>query len=213
MSRTANVTIDLQGQGDPWDTVDTFLYLWRLNSGGTKTILDLNDDVGDSLDSRITRSLAPARYMIGATTYASGATGDYRLHIRVIQEQACSSYAMPTTSATSSVSTARTSADCVSGRRPGSYADFYNFLVEGTADRWVTIDLTFINSDVDTFLYLVSGNTTAGTGYLERDDDGGDLYYDSRITRRLSPGTYTIEATTYSAYAKGSYRLAISGHR
>ena len=78
----------------------------RLNSDGTQTVLDLNDDVGDSTDSRRTRNLAPGRYMVAASTYAAGETGDYRLHIWVIQAQACSAYAMPTAGTASSVLTA-----------------------------------------------------------------------------------------------------------
>lgn len=92
---------------------------------------------------------------------------------------------------------------CSSTRRSGRYAKFYSFLLTSTAT--VTIDLS--SSSVDTYLYLLRGAGTGGS-VIRSDDDGGPGS-DSRITRRLEPGSYTIEATTYSSGRTGSFLLSV----
>ena len=100
---------------------------------------------------------------------------------------------------------------CVSTRRPGSYANYYSFTVDGVYSPQVTIDLTSV--DADPFLYLIQGDSIAGIGYLEYDDDDGALNYDSQIIRMLLPDTYIIVATTYGNNDIGSYTLSVTGHR
>jgi len=68
----------------------------------------------------------------------------------------------------------------------------------------VTIDLT---SSKDTYLFLLEGNNENGS-IIERNDDGG-TGFNSRITRTLAAGTYTIEATTYRTDT-GSFVLRVS---
>ena len=99
--------------------------------------------------------------------------------------------------------------DCESTRRSDRYVDYYTFQVEGTSSRQVQIDL---ESSDDSYLYLISGDDPSGTSYLERDDNDGPGL-DARIIRTLSPGTYTIAATTYDEDDTGYYTLEVSGHR
>lgn len=73
------------------------------------------------------------------------------------------------------------------------FARYYSFTLSRNA--LVTIDLT--SSSVDTLLALRNGSGT-GSGLLESDDDSGSGL-NARITRRLAAGTYTIEATQYTA--------------
>ena len=94
-------------------------------------------------------------------------------------------------------------AECVSERREGSYARYYTFTLPQAAG--VTIDL---KSEVDAYLYLVSGDAHDGD-VLDEDDDGGDDT-DSRITRSLAAGTYAIEATTYDEEEAGAFTLQVS---
>ena len=94
-------------------------------------------------------------------------------------------------------------AECVSERREGSYARYYTFTLPQAAS--VTIDL---KSEVDAYLYLVSGDAHDGD-VLAEDDDGGDNT-DSRITRRLAAGTYAIEATTFNEEEAGAFTLQVS---
>ena len=95
-------------------------------------------------------------------------------------------------------------AECVSERREGSsYARYYTFTLPQAAG--VTIDL---KSDVDAFLYLVSGDAHDGD-VLDEDDDGGEDT-DSRIRRSLAAGTCAIEATTFNEEEAGAFTLQVS---
>ena len=205
VDQTADFIIDLEYQGD---VVDTYLYLYQMVNGA-RSILALDDDGGDSTNSLISRTLDPGSHTIGVSTYYAGKTGDYRLHIR--QAPSCSVTALPTTGTTVNIYTTWISADCVSTRRPGSHANYYSFTVDGVYSRQVTIDLTSV--DADPFLYLIQGDSIAGAGYLEFDDDGGPLNYDSQIISTLLPGPYIIEATTYGGNETGAYTLSVTGHR
>ena len=69
--------------------------------------------------------------------------------------------------------------------------------------------VTLESSDADTYLYLREGESRSGAFLYENDDDGGTTR--STIQETLSAGTYTIEATTYSAGETGSFTLSISG--
>jgi len=93
---------------------------------------------------------------------------------------------------------------CASTHRCGAYAKYYTFSLSSSTD--VQIDLS---SDDDTYLILLNGSGTGGT-VIESDDDGGSGS-DSRITRTLGAGAYTIEATTYYETTTGSFTLGLQG--
>ena len=61
-------------------------------------------------------------------------------------------------------------------------------------------------STTDPYLFLLQGAGRDGT-VLARNDDSDGL--NSRISRSLSAGTYTVEATTYSSGAMGSFTLTL----
>ena len=89
-----------------------------------------------------------------------------------------------------------------STHRNGRYARYYTFTL--TQSTNVTIDLT---STKDTYLFLLSGVNKNGS-IVAQDDDGGSGY-NSKITRTLAAGNYTIETTTYST-TTGSFTLKVS---
>jgi hypothetical protein len=98
--------------------------------------------------------------------------------------------------------------DCQSPvRGSGYFADRYSFT--GTANQAVTISLT--SAAFDTFLYLLGPDGTV----LVADDDGAGST-DSRIPAGTgfftlpTNGTYTIEATSFSRGATGSYTLSLT---
>ena len=93
--------------------------------------------------------------------------------------------------------------DCTAANRADRFARYYTFNLPST--QLVTIDLT---SAQDTFLNLLNGADNTGT-VIESNDDGGDGL-NSRIIRTLDAGTYTIEATTFSAAATGNFDLLLS---
>ena len=79
----------------------------------------------------------------------------------------------------------------------------------GTRTKRVQIDL---DSREDSYLFLISGTSPAGTAYIEKNDDRSRYSRDARISRNLSPGHYTIAATTYYRGTTGSYELEVDGH-
>ena len=97
------------------------------------------------------------------------------------------------------------SSDCASANRSGRYARFYSFSLDQQSD--VQIDLV---SSTDTFLFLLRGSGTEGS-VMKRNDDGGDGL-NSRISRSLPAGTYTIEATTYATGATGAFTLTLQAN-
>ena len=84
------------------------------------------------------------------------------------------------------------------------YARYYSFTIRDRTS--VTIDLT--SPAVDTWLALYTGGGFGSTR-IEADDDDGDGQ-NARITRTLEAGTYTIEATTWSLMATGSFTLTVA---
>ncbi len=121
-----------------------------------------------------------------------------------------------------SVTSSRLIIDTGRGSGP-HYALYYTFTLDSPADVTVTLD-----SDEDTFLYLLAGKgaNVAALGALDvqrhNDDHGspvetdacandGDLeQYDSCITTSLAPGDYTIETTTYSSGATGAFTVTLT---
>ncbi len=95
---------------------------------------------------------------------------------------------------------------CASENRSGRYARFYSFTVTGNQD--VRIDLLSADDpEIDTYLYLISGASKTGA-VLAQDNDGRDGG-NSRITRRLAPGTYTVEATTFASGKIGRFAMSV----
>lgn len=92
--------------------------------------------------------------------------------------------------------------DCVSERRPGSYARYYNFEIHQDAEISVFLESNENNS-VDTYLYLVKGDRSSGEVLYE---DSGSL---SLVKGSLVPGTYTVEATTYEEKVTEIFTLKI----
>ena len=91
-----------------------------------------------------------------------------------------------------------------SSHRLGDYnARFYSFTL-GRAER-VQIDLS---SSQDTFMYLLAGQGRNGS-IITQDDDGGPGT-NSRTTRDLNAGDYTVEVTTFSPSVTGNFNLSVA---
>lgn len=91
---------------------------------------------------------------------------------------------------------------CASVHRSGKYAKYYTFTL--TATKTVTIDLT---SSDDSYLFLLNGTGSGGSIIAQDDDSGGGM--NSRITRSLAAGNYTIEATTYYVVSGGTFTIRL----
>ena len=91
---------------------------------------------------------------------------------------------------------------CTSENRPGSYAQYYTFTLLSSQE--VVVDL---ESSVDSYLFLLDGSGETGS-VIEEDDDSGNTT-SSQITRTLSAGTYTVEATTFGAGITGNFDVSV----
>lgn len=87
-------------------------------------------------------------------------------------------------------------------------ARYYTFTLSAT--KTVTIDMegssTGAGTLYDPYLYLHSGGRTGAV--ITYNDDGG-TGWNARIVRNLGAGTYTIEATAFSSYQVGTFRLTV----
>ena len=187
---------------------DTFLYLLRGADANGAEVTDNDDVESGNTNSRITRTLAAGTYTIEATTYGEGVTGDFTLSIvpagTTAPPPATDSCFQSLGALTAALTrNASWTGDCASTHRGGRYARFYSFTLDQRTE--VQIDLT---SSQDTFLYLLRGADANGAEVTDNDDvESGNT--NSRITRTLAAGTYTIEATTYGEGVTGDFTLSI----
>ena len=197
LTEESNVTITLES------SVDTYLYL-RDGEAKSGTAAHENDDVapGTDTNSEIEATLSVGTYTIEATTYNAGETGSFTLTVSGLG----GGTTMPGPSDGSCLETlladrvsGEWSSSCESTDQVGRYARYYSFML--TEESNVTITL---ESSVDTYLYLRDGEAKSGTAAHENDDVAPGTDTNSEIEATLSVGTYTIEATTYSAGETGA---------
>ena len=93
------------------------------------------------------------------------------------------------------------------GRAGDYYARFFTF----TIDEATTVTIR-LNSEVDTYLYLMKGTEKDGE-IVEKNDDAVPVEdLNSAIEDKdLEAGEYTIEATAFDIEKSGSFTLAVSG--
>ena len=192
LETSREVSIDLES------SVDTYLFLLE-GADQTGTVLEEDDDSGKGANSKIVTFLQAGTYTVEATTFEIETTGDFDVSVNteVAPPSACGNLI-----GANSSESGQWSAICTSTNRNGSYAKYYTFTLLGSSK--VTIDL---ESEVDTYLYLIEGPEATGS-VISEDDDSGNLS-NSRIVAELSAGTYTIEATTFSAAETGSFVVSV----
>ena len=162
----------------------------------------------------IETGLEPGTYTVEATTNARGERGSFEFIIESAPLNVCET-ALGTLSAGSTISrSSETWVDtCDSANRTGRYANYYTFTLNQTVT--VTIDLTAPDGnsdgdpDTDTVLYLLVSDWT-GDFITVNDDKAGEDTTNSRIRIGLTPGTYTVEATTFPPSATGDFALTIA---
>ena len=201
---------------------DTYLYLLD-GHGKDGDTLHSNDDIaggGVNLNSRLSVTLQPGDYTIEATTYSRETSGDFTLTIEGLVE-AEETAPEPEPEAETCIEsidgdgTTEGSWDdtCLSDKATlngtgDRYARFYTFSLDEAAD--VTI---LLESDEDTYLYLLEGTGRDGIVLHENDDIEYGVNINSRLSESLQAGDYTIEATTYYAQTDGDFILKTEGLR
>ena len=93
--------------------------------------------------------------------------------------------------------------DCPSTAKSGSYARYYTF----TLDSPMQVEMN-LTSGVDAYLALRQGAGRTGT-MVASNDNVGSRNFSSAINMMLVAGTYTVEATTYSAGQTGDFTLSV----
>ena len=201
----SDVTITLESSTDP------YLYL-REGAAKSGAVAHENDDivVGTNTDSRIQETLGAGTYTIEATTYSAGEMGSFTLTVSGLgggtaPQPPSADPCLATLSGDGAVS-GEWSSSCESTTLAGRYARYYSFTLTGGSDVTITLE-----SSTDPYLYLREGAAKSGAVAHENDDIVVGTNTDSRIQETLGAGTYTIEATTYSAGETGSFTLTVSG--
>ena len=210
-------TLDTQAavQIDLTSSEDTYLYLLRGSDSDGTVIAENDDAAGQRTNSRITETLAPGTYTVEATTFRSGTTGSFDLTIATGStgtepptgncESTVTSGPTPVQGGLGGVAfTGRWVVGCDSVHRSGSNASYISFTQESPGQVIITLE-----SSVDTYLYLLQGEGSSGPVLASNDNYGGGS--NSQITRFLSPGRYTVEATTVSPSVTGEFTLTLSG--
>ena len=218
LSETREITAMLESTD-----ADPYLYLLS-GSGSAATEVASNDDFeGSRQKSRIQHTLTAGDYRLEATTYDAGAMGSFTLTVSGLdagEEEPVKDPGDPGAGGSTSPdeclddlgeldsATERTGSwvsDCASSTREGSYAQFFGFsLSEKTS---VTIGLK--SDSADTVLNLIEGTGSDGA-LIESNDDAESGNTNSRISRDLEAGSYTIEATTFDAGITGSFTLTVT---
>ena len=161
-----------------------------------------DDDGGQGSNSRISTELPAGTYTIEATSYLPGETGAFTLTVTaaVGGGGGCALDDLGALSGTV-MRVGNLAGDCESPNYPGRLARYYSF----TLGQAGPVEIDLFSTVLDTFLTLREGTDVAGR-LVASDDDGGQGT-NSRISRELSAGTYTIEATSYAAGVTGAFTL------
>ncbi len=172
--------------------------MWLLDSQGND--LDFDDDSGQGLNSRITRSLQSGRrYFLQLQEYGNDGIGDYDLTVAGCNASGCTGDAEGDTLTTavglSNCGTFEAGFDC------DSDVDVFRF------EAPLTVDYTFsTEGSRDTVIRLLDGNGTR----IAFDDDSGDQY-NARLTRSMTAGDVVYLEITEAAGGMGIYRLIVEG--
>jgi hypothetical protein len=179
----ATVQIDLTS-----GAFDTYLYLADAN-GST---VEVDDDGGGNLNSRIIRTLPAGSYLIRASTYTTYTTGAYQLAVQAVDPCAASKSIPLYHTASDTLTTG----SCQVG---GFYQDRWELTLGASTD--VILDLT--SSALDAYLILADANGDT----IEVNDDASGT--NARIARTLAAGTYLIRTTTHAPGETGAYQLGV----
>ena len=98
---------------------------------------------------------------------------------------------------------------CTSDSRYNYAARYYTFTISSPATVTISMDGRDCSASgtlSDPYLYLHLGGRD---GQMIVSDDDAGCGFNSMITRALQPGTYTIEATSFSSGQYGTFRLSV----
>ena len=192
----------------------TFLYL--LNGADSEgSVVNSDDHGGAGNNSLLDVTLEAGTYTVEATTFNAGVTRGFDLYIDATAAPPAPPVlciqTLPRFSPFPGVSPieGEWSSDCLSERRTGSYARYYTFTVQATPPSSSTQVTVNLESDVDTYLYLLAGEGSDGIE-IASNDNWPHRNTQSQISEFLPGGTYTVEATTNQPAVAGEFFLTVS---
>ena len=164
----ADVTITLESDEDA--------YLYLLEGEAESGTVLYEDDDTDGTDSRIRTTLQPGRYIVEATTYDIGATGDFRISVETDALDGrppitCVEPIPRVLSGQTFGLTYYSEGLCRSMNRPDDgdyYADYFRVPLKFPARVTVALE-----SDEDGYLFLLDGEGVTGEVLHENDDTVG----------------------------------------
>ena len=175
------------------DSTDFDAFLRVVDSSGTEVAT--NDDGGEGTNSRLSRTFAKGTYRIEATTFSADEEGDYTLSLTEVPPPTVTPISVGETKTGTLTLSDGPSVGCT-----GCLTDLYEFSLSSSQALSIIMDST----EFDTFLRVLDSSGLA----VATDDDGGGGT-NSRIFRTFAPGTYRIEATSYSENETGVYTLLL----
>ena len=206
----SEVTVTLESQD-----ADTYLYLRKGETRSGAFLLENDDHQGSISVSLLQGTLEAGTYTVEATTYSAGQTGNFTV---TVSGSATIGSGLPFHPCVDWLGQLQSNArlegswshDCPSNNRQDHYAHFYIFNLPFRAEGDKTEVTILLESDVDTYLYLMEDDGKDGYIVAYNDDvEAGNT--NSSISVPLAAGSYTIEATTYEDGKTGDFTLTIKG--
>jgi hypothetical protein len=175
---------------------DTYLFLL---AGDQSPIAENDDAPGSGTDSRIKVLLPSGGYVVGASSFDPGVTGNYSLSSAVTTADVAlceDAFIVRAVSTNQNVQ----STDCVDSSGP-YYGDLLIIFLK--AGQSLTVSMS--STAVDSYLEIYDG-----TGVVAFNDDANGTTNDALVTYTpTAPGYYAIFATTSLASTTGSYTLTV----
>lgn len=208
LSQDAHIDVRMESS-----QMDPLIYLIRMDSAQRHIPADtfVDDNGGGNLSARVERNLAAGTYWIGASTAVPGRRGGYSLSVStgvgtgVRFSAYVSKYGIPVQINPNPFLAGRLeSSDKLYLGKP---IDLYEFTVKES----VTMQFDLSSTAFDTTLYLarVLQNQDLDSSMFFQDNDGGGGT-NSRLQKKLLPGTYWIGASSAAANASGDYQINVS---
>jgi len=186
---------------------DTYLQAGLASQGytcdSTGDLPVTDDDSGDGFNARLSLTYASDdTYVIRATSYSAGTTGDYTITATL----PASAVARPI--AVGQTMTGELTSDSAT-RSSGQY--FVCYVLRPQQSGRVTIDLT--SDAFDAYLEAgLAGEYECNAQLSNSDDDGGDTGLNARLTLDVTAGqSYILRASSYGTGSTGTFTLALAG--
>ena len=182
------------GQAVRVNMTSSFDNYLQLVDAATGNVIQFNDDANGTLNAELNfTAQAGVSYLLRATSYYAGATGNYSISTNVGQ------FLTPGQAVTGVLDTS----DLANPTRSGRYRD--DFLLTGlTVGQAVRVNMT---SSFDNYLQLVDAAT--GNVIQFNDDANGTLNAELNFTAQAGV-SYLLRATSYYAGATGNYSININ---